>query len=152
MVVRYALRRLGAGDVVIHAPGLVDAAQPERLGGDTGEGHAVSHPHCGEGEPPTGAADLKHALGPTHRTLVGGAPNPQVDLVGVAFAPGCGGLEGGGEGYLGFAHVLFHKGAHSLVLSLWKVDDTATALLMTRFYQNRLGRREDGRALPVQKL
>jgi CHAT domain-containing protein len=26
-------------------------------------------------------------------------------------------------------------------LSLWKVDDTATALLMERFYQNLLGRR-----------
>jgi CHAT domain-containing protein len=27
-------------------------------------------------------------------------------------------------------------------LSLWKVDDTATALLMERFYQNLLGKRE----------
>jgi CHAT domain-containing protein len=27
-------------------------------------------------------------------------------------------------------------------LSLWKVDDTATALLMVRFYQNLLGQRE----------
>jgi tetratricopeptide (TPR) repeat protein len=47
----------------------------------------------------------------------------------------------GGEGYLGFAQALFVKGARSLVLSLWKVDDTATALLMQRFYQNLLGRR-----------
>ncbi len=29
-----------------------------------------------------------------------------------------------------------------MVLSLWKVDDTATALLMTRFYQNLLGKRQ----------
>jgi CHAT domain-containing protein len=28
-------------------------------------------------------------------------------------------------------------------LSLWKVDDTATALLMHRFYQNLLGKRPD---------
>ena len=28
-----------------------------------------------------------------------------------------------------------------MVLSLWKVDDTATALLMTRFYESLLGRR-----------
>src|SRR5262249_18589514 len=47
----------------------------------------------------------------------------------------------GGEGYLGFAQALFVKGARSLVLSQWKVDDKATALMMTRFYQNLLGRR-----------
>jgi CHAT domain-containing protein len=47
----------------------------------------------------------------------------------------------GGEGYLGFAQALFLAGGRSLVLSLWKVDDNATALLMTRFYQNFLGKR-----------
>src|SRR5262249_41243363 len=47
----------------------------------------------------------------------------------------------GGEGYLGFIQALFVKGARSVVLSLWKVDDRATALLMTRFYQNLLGKR-----------
>src|SRR5262249_59628515 len=46
-----------------------------------------------------------------------------------------------GEGYLGFAQALFVKGAKSLVLSQWRVDDKATALLMTRFYQNLLGQR-----------
>jgi CHAT domain-containing protein/tetratricopeptide (TPR) repeat protein len=46
-----------------------------------------------------------------------------------------------GEGYVGFAQALFVAGGRSLVLSLWKVDDNATALLMTRFYQNLLGRR-----------
>jgi CHAT domain-containing protein len=51
------------------------------------------------------------------------------------------GLAARGEGYLGFAQPLFAKGAHSLVLSLWKVDDDATALLMTRFYANLLGAR-----------
>jgi CHAT domain-containing protein len=51
------------------------------------------------------------------------------------------GKEGGGEGYLGFSQALFLAGARSLVLSLWKVDDRATALLMTRFYQNLLGKR-----------
>lgn len=52
------------------------------------------------------------------------------------------GKRAGGEGYLGFSQALFLAGARSLVLSLWKVDDTATALLMTRFYQNLLGKRE----------
>jgi CHAT domain-containing protein len=47
----------------------------------------------------------------------------------------------GGESYLGFTQALFVKGARSVVLSLWKVDDRATALLMTRFYQNLLRKR-----------
>jgi CHAT domain-containing protein len=51
------------------------------------------------------------------------------------------GQQQGGEGYLGFAQALFLAGARTLVLSLWQVDDRATALLMTRFYQNLLGRR-----------
>jgi CHAT domain-containing protein len=46
-----------------------------------------------------------------------------------------------GEGYLGFAQPLFARGARSLVLSLWGVDDDATALLMARFYENLLGGR-----------
>lgn len=45
----------------------------------------------------------------------------------------------GGEGYLGFSQALFLAGARSLVVSLWQVDDTATALLMARFYENLLG-------------
>jgi CHAT domain-containing protein/tetratricopeptide (TPR) repeat protein len=47
----------------------------------------------------------------------------------------------GGEGYLGFAQALLLAGGRSLVLSLWQVDDSATALLMSRFYQNLLGKR-----------
>jgi CHAT domain-containing protein len=49
----------------------------------------------------------------------------------------------GGEGYVGFAQAIFLAGARSVVLSLWQVDDTATALLMTRFYENLLGHRQD---------
>ena len=44
----------------------------------------------------------------------------------------------------------FTAGARSVVLSLWKVDDTATALLMVRFYQNLLGKR-DGIKNPMAK-
>jgi CHAT domain-containing protein len=47
----------------------------------------------------------------------------------------------GGEGYIGFSQALFLAGARSVVLSLWKVDDTATSLFMARFYQNLLGKR-----------
>jgi hypothetical protein len=60
------------------------------------------------------------------------------------------GRAAGGEGYLGFAQPLFARGARSLVLSLWKVDDDATALLMTRFYQNLLGTRA-GLKSPLRK-
>ncbi len=51
------------------------------------------------------------------------------------------GLMAGGEGYLGFAQPLFAKGARSILLSQWKVDDDATALFMSRFYANLLGKR-----------
>jgi CHAT domain-containing protein len=55
-----------------------------------------------------------------------------------------------GEGYVGFAQALLLAGARSLVLSQWSVDDEATALLMVRFYQNLLGKRE-GLKKPVGK-
>jgi tetratricopeptide (TPR) repeat protein len=60
------------------------------------------------------------------------------------------GKQAGGEGFLGFAQALFLAGARSVLVSLWKVDDTATALLMTRFYQNLLGRRP-GLKTPLPK-
>jgi CHAT domain-containing protein len=47
-----------------------------------------------------------------------------------------------GEGYVGFAQALILCGTRSVCLSLWKVDDVATALLMERFYQNLLGKRD----------
>jgi CHAT domain-containing protein len=60
------------------------------------------------------------------------------------------GKQAGGEGFLGFAQALFLAGARSVLVSLWKVDDTATALLMTRFYQNLLGKRP-GLKAPLPK-
>ncbi len=51
------------------------------------------------------------------------------------------GRESGGEGFVGFTQALLMSGARSVCLSLWKVDDKATSLLMTRFYQNLLGKR-----------
>jgi len=46
-----------------------------------------------------------------------------------------------GDGLLGFAQAFLQSGAHSVVLSRWSADDTATALLMLRFYENLLGKR-----------
>jgi CHAT domain-containing protein/tetratricopeptide (TPR) repeat protein len=54
-----------------------------------------------------------------------------------------------GEGYLGFANAFLYAGARSVVVSLWDVDDTATSLLMRRFYENLTGSYDgvrDGRA------
>src|SRR5208282_4150210 len=51
------------------------------------------------------------------------------------------GLDAGGEGFVGFTQALLMSGARSVCLSLWRVDDKATSLLMTRFYQNLLGKR-----------
>jgi tetratricopeptide (TPR) repeat protein len=51
------------------------------------------------------------------------------------------GRESGGEGFVGFAQAFFLAGARSVIVSLWEVDDRATSLLMTRFYQNWLGKR-----------
>lgn len=46
------------------------------------------------------------------------------------------GKEVSGEGYVGFMHAFLQAGARSLLVSLWKVDDQATSLLMQRFYEN----------------
>ncbi len=51
------------------------------------------------------------------------------------------GRVGSGEGLLGFAQAFLHAGSRSVCLSLWKVDDVATALLMDRFYHNLLVKR-----------
>ena len=51
------------------------------------------------------------------------------------------GGDAGGEGFVGFTQALLMSGARSVCLSLWRVNDKATSLLMTRFYQNLLGKR-----------
>ncbi len=72
------------------------------------------------------------------------------DLVTLSACETALGPDAGGSGLLGFTQVLLGRGARSVVLSLWKVDDTATALLMRRFYQNLLGKR-DGLDKPLPK-
>jgi len=79
-----------------------------------------------------------------------GQPLLDADLVVLSACQSALGGAAGGEGYLGFSQALFIAGARSLVVSLWKVDDTATALLMVRFYENLLGRRA-GLKTPMAK-
>jgi CHAT domain-containing protein len=65
------------------------------------------------------------------------------------------GREVAGEGYVGFAHAFLQAGARCLLVSLWNVEDRATSLLMRRFYENWLGRREgaasEGHGGPMSK-
>src|SRR5262249_8043145 len=75
---------------------------------------------------------------------------PDADLVVLSACQTALGRYAGGEGYLGFSQALLVKGARSLVLSLWEVSDDSTALLMQRFYQNLLGRRQ-GLSKPLPK-
>jgi CHAT domain-containing protein len=48
-----------------------------------------------------------------------------------------------GESFVGFPQTFLLSGARSVCVSLWNVNDTATGLLMTRFYQNLLERVRD---------
>ncbi len=69
------------------------------------------------------------------------------DLVVLSTCESALGPNAGGEGLLGFAQALLQKGARAVLLSRWKVDDSATALLMVRFYENVLGKRKGVEAM-----
>lgn len=62
----------------------------------------------------------------------------------------------GTEALAGIGEALFRVGAHCLLVSPWDVDDTATSLLMQRFYQNLAGVYPDERhgqiGQPMSKL
>jgi CHAT domain-containing protein/tetratricopeptide (TPR) repeat protein len=47
-----------------------------------------------------------------------------------------------GDGVIGLQRAFFIAGARTLVMSLWKVPDLATCLLIHRFYQNLLARQQ----------
>ncbi|MBU1950272.1 MAG: CHAT domain-containing protein, partial [Candidatus Eisenbacteria bacterium] len=60
-----------------------------------------------------------------------------------------------GEGFIGLAYAVLQAGARSVLVSLWRVEDTATSLLMGRFYENLTNsqRHRDisGKNLPMNK-
>jgi tetratricopeptide (TPR) repeat protein len=76
--------------------------------------------------------------------------NLEADLVTLSACQTALGKYERGEGFVGFAQALILCGSRSVCLSLWKVDDAATALLMQRFYANLLAKR-DGLKAPLPK-
>jgi CHAT domain-containing protein len=66
------------------------------------------------------------------------------------------GREVAGEGSVGLAHAFLQVGARSLLVSLWRVEDEATSLLMGRFYENLTGAFGEERAgvvgAPISKV
>ena len=52
------------------------------------------------------------------------------------------GKEVRGEGLVGLTRAFMYAGSPRVVASLWRVDDAATAELMTRFYAEMLGPRK----------
>jgi hypothetical protein len=73
------------------------------------------------------------------------------DLVTLSACETALGRAGGGDGLLGFVQAFLTAGSRGVLLSLWNVDDAATALLMDRFYRNWLGKRE-GLKAPMPKM
>ena len=61
------------------------------------------------------------------------------------------GPSGGGDGLLGFAQAFLTVGSRAVCLTLWKVDDAATVLLMDRFYSNLLGDTTELNGRPLGK-
>jgi CHAT domain-containing protein len=71
--------------------------------------------------------------------LLDAVPALSADLVVLsACQTGLGNLQQA-EGTVGFQRALLAKGARSVLVSLWSVDDRATALLMRQFYAHWLG-------------
>jgi len=71
------------------------------------------------------------------------------DMVTLSACESALGREVVGEGYIGLADAFLQAGSRSVLVSLWSVDDRATALFMHHFYSNWLGRAGGDAAAPA---
>jgi CHAT domain-containing protein/tetratricopeptide (TPR) repeat protein len=121
-----ALRKQGAGFSIVHLAthALIDRRVPER------SALALAHP----------APDPAQVAAPRDGRLSAREIYLDWDLSGalVVLSACQTGFGRGRQGFYlgkGFPQALFRAGADNMLLSLWKVDDTATRMLMQRFYQ-----------------
>jgi CHAT domain-containing protein/tetratricopeptide (TPR) repeat protein len=116
------LARFGVLHLATHA--LVDDERPERSGLLLAE---------------AGAADRPNLDGIVTGAEIGARWRLAADLVTLSACETAAGRNVFGEGVVGFSYPLFRAGARSVLVSLWKVDDRSTALLMEHFYRHWLG-------------
>jgi CHAT domain-containing protein/tetratricopeptide (TPR) repeat protein len=74
-------------------------------------------------------------------------PGISADLVVLSGCESALGEHRGGEGLLGLTRAFQYAGARSVIASLWKVNDQATAELMVRFYKHLLSGKTKDQAL-----
>jgi CHAT domain-containing protein len=94
---------------------------------------------AGANRPASAAAQADPAaddLGIVTAEAIAGLPLPGLELAVLSACETGLGLRfgGGGEGVFGLQRAFHLAGAHNVVASLWRVDDQATAALMTIFY------------------
>jgi CHAT domain-containing protein len=107
--------------------------------------HFATHAVTG-GEHPERAALVLSRVTPDGRLRDGLLPVAEIfnlrlsaDLVVLSACQTALGRSVRGEGLLGLARAFMYAGAPRVVASLWRVDDSATAELMRRFYGGMLG-------------
>ncbi len=116
--------RLGRADIEGFYPGL--------LSGLAWAG--VNHPPV---DPVTGLADL--GAGTMTAEEVSAIDLSACELAVLSACETGLGRTAGGEGVLGLQRAFHQAGCKTVIASLWKVDDAATAALMTRFYEHLWG-------------
>ena len=110
--------------------------------------HVATHGEANEAEPERSGLWLATAKGTSQPGFVS-----MPDILGLklsaglvtlsACETGLGRLEGG-EGVIGLTRAFLAAGSQSVMVSLWKVNDRSTAMLMERFYRDYLGRGSAG--------
>jgi CHAT domain-containing protein len=83
-----------------------------------------------------GDAMTRDDLGILTAEAIAGLPLQDLELAVLSACESGLGTVAGGEGVFGLQRAFHLAGAHTVVASLWKVDDAATRKLMRQFYSN----------------